>query len=347
VRQPDAGALSSRAAAQPEPDPFRELAAPRGARGDRSGGEPPGEKPVPAQPTASWAYRWLGIGVLAGTAAAVGVAAATTAVTGSWLAAYGSSSALIGAAVVAGLRGVWPIITNQYLGRWLDESAGSWRAHERVCAAVMRLTARAGISEARVVGSDKVRNMGMIDPIGVPNTLIYNPHYVEQLAQPELEAVVAHELSHGDRLSTVGRLAVLSLSRMSTPMTLAGVLAWYAGSGGGIIASSAVAVGATWAVSTVLRGLRNVASRAGEMRTDIRAVELTGDLESMVRALKVTYEASYQRLPKFIPALQPFSSHPSLAMRERWLRRACGSPEPAPESSAPDRTPAGACHRLG
>lgn len=192
---------------------------------------------------------------------------------------------------------------------------------------VRSLTVKAGGEMPELVPSSRVKNMALFDGPKGANVLLYNPTLVEMLTNRELEGIVAHELSHEDRYSTVSRVALVSARHIANVTTLVGTFSYCLAAGDGFFLSAALAIGGAMAVRTAIRSCSNIASRAEEMRTDIRAVELTGDLGSLVQGLRKTYEQLYASIPgsRFIRSIQFLASHPSLEMRERWLRRSCGN----------------------
>jgi Zn-dependent protease with chaperone function len=90
------------------------------------------------------------------------------------------------------------------------------------------------------------------------------------------------------------------------------------------------ALACAYGAGMVLSMCLNIASRAAEIRTDIRAVQLTRDLGSLAEALETIHKLiGGDDLPRFPQTLFSLSTHPSPSMRARWVRRACGYPQPA------------------
>src|SRR5262249_46207009 len=65
-----------------------------------------------------------------------------------------------------------------------------------------------------------------------------------------------------------------------------------------------------------------------ETASDLRAVELSGNAEALVRALTKVY--TFSRVPRRVDAeMERMASHPSLARRIRAIRAAAGVTQPA------------------
>ncbi len=311
-------------------EPLRSVTGPAAVRRAEAGSEePPGESPIRADPTNSWSYRWLGVGIVGGTVAGLGVAAGATWLSTSLLSTTGSTLVFAGTLALAAVQGARPLLVgifgNRFLTQQDDYSPGHTR--RRVEDTVRALCLKAGDDTPAVVASSRVKNMAMFDGPGKSNVLIFNPDFVERLTNRELEGIVAHELSHADRYTSISRLAMLSARQMAGITTLVGTASYCLAVGDGIVSSSLLGIAAAVAVRATIQSCWNIASRADEMRTDIRAVELTQDLGSLIKGLGTAHDYMFggMKAPPVTRTLELLGSHPPLDVRERWMRRACGN----------------------
>ncbi|MFM1848585.1 MAG: hypothetical protein RL417_2059 [Pseudomonadota bacterium] len=305
---------------------LRALRAPSRERSEPLQHGPVDEPPKNPHPTRSWGYRWLGVGVAAGSAAAIGAAIGTGGAAATWLIGNGWDTALVCTAILAAARIAKPFVFTRIAESVYNDDSGPTDIAARIEEASKEMSRRAGIPAPIVCSSKRVKNFGMIDGIGDKNILLYNPDFARELSPKETTAIVAHEIAHADRVSGKLRLMISGASGVTSLSTFIGSIAYCSGSGLGLLSSGAIVIGASILSGTMMRTLSSVFSRAAELRTDIRAVELTGDLGGYLGGLKTASEITNRGVPKWIQVMQPFSTHPSFETREWWIRRACGNP---------------------
>jgi Zn-dependent protease with chaperone function len=293
---------------------------------------PPGEAPNREHPTTSTAFRWLGFGVGGAATTSIAAAVGIASITGSWLVASGSWLAIAGTALVAAEKVAQTLIKRRYGGGAIEDNCAEPSEGDRVAKAVEALCARAGVAAPRLVARKEHDSAAMFDGPGAQNVLVYSPKFTKTLSDRQLEAVVAHEISHIDKPANVAMVAFRCAAKVAEATTLTGTffLCQSAGHNWGV--SGLLAAGSCALAMLAQKGVWNIASRANELRTDIRAVELTGDLGSFVDMLKVAHGMKDGEAPKASGLLRMIPrSHPHVEDRERWLRRACGN---LPESQA-------------
>lgn len=290
----------------------------------------PVEAPHRTTPTASWSYRWLGIGIYAGGFGALAIAGGASALAGGWLLQSAPLLLAAGTGLVAASRATQPA---RALGGTHPSSNGALptdKATARVAAAVNALVATSGTPAPGVVRDTELCTVRAVDGSGAPQAILFNPAFVDTLTNPELTAVVAHALSQFDRTSNLVRVGIAGIRRFTETVTLIGAFSHYVGVGAGLIPSAGIAVALTWLGSQAIRAVGSLAARASEMRTDIRAVELTGDLGSALSALTKTPPLGAAPARGLAALRLLFAPHPSVETRTRWLRAACGNPTPEP-----------------
>jgi Zn-dependent protease with chaperone function len=177
---------------------------------------------------------------------------------------------------------------------------------------------------------------GLIDRFGGKDILILNPRFSRQLNERELTNIIAHELAHANRLYTgMNDLGYLMMKLAASATFFSTFASTYNGvSSGGLISgtfaavSGSIALGVLYAFAVQVGSslLSNMSSRANEIRTDIRAVEMTQDVGGYLRAMaKVCSEVDKElpeRTKKVVKKLQPISTHPSVEMRQGYVSRA-------------------------
>jgi STE24 endopeptidase len=150
---------------------------------------------------------------------------------------------------------------------------------------------------------------------------------IQQLAEPELEAVLAHEIGH------FRKRHILKLLAGSALMLLAGfyAIAWLAEQAwfctafgfvpGSIVPALLLFALLSGAVTFWLSPLANVWSRRFEYQADAYASEVTGEPESLIGALRKLNQKNLSNLTPH-PWYSGFHySHPTLLEREAALRR--------------------------
>lgn len=140
---------------------------------------------------------------------------------------------------------------------------------------------------------------------------------LEMLTVEEQAAVYAHEVAHveGSTRASLWRAEFRDVLLIAT------------GTFGAAALPSLFRPPILWFSMILLwAGYRRAKSRAGEERADLRAVTLSGDSESVVRALvKMT---TYTRVPRrWDVDLEREATHPSLARRIQAIRRLAGQTE--------------------
>jgi Zn-dependent protease with chaperone function len=268
------------------------MAAPSSHRASTALEEPPGEASNRARPTATWSYRWLSLGSTAGTAAGLGIAAGATWFSTSVLHATSPTWVLVGVLAYAAANGAVPFFKGLLGNRALTEhyEYSSDHTRHRVKETTDLLCREAVCQIPTVVASSRIQNMAMFDGPKGANVLLYNPNFVERLTNRELQGIIAHELSHADRFSTGARILLGSAGAIAHVTTLAATLSYCLAAGDGTLLSAALAVAGAKVLRVAMHGCKNIASRAEEIRTDIRAVELTGDMGSLLSSLRTAYD---------------------------------------------------------
>ena len=105
---------------------------------------------------------------------------------------------------------------------------------------------------------------------------------------------------------------------------------------GGFLSRALASVGSisayvmsNFAATLVLTNGKAMASHANELRTDIRAVEMTGDINTYTTVLSKLYTDLKKSFSPFTRKMYnlsaPLHSHPSSEVREQWIRKATGN----------------------
>lgn len=201
-------------------------------------------------------------------------------------------------------------------------------------ALLARFTALGAASRVRSVRFEQIRlgggaiaNAAALASVQRP-TVLFSETLLARLDADEAAAICAHELAHLEyfdarrlRRMYAANLGLIILGAAVAPATrLAGV-------------SSTVLPTIAWlalfAAAVVLRA-RN--RQRNETASDLRALELTGDADALVRGLTKLY--TFARVPRRFDAdHERHATHPSLARRIRDIRQAAGA-APAPVEHA-------------
>ncbi len=160
------------------------------------------------------------------------------------------------------------------------------------------------------------------------SSVLFTNTVLERFDRPEILAICAHELAHFDhynparlRRFNVVNYVLIGLGIASAPV------ARVAGADWGVLLTMVWFATIVFAMAVRARG-----KQQQETACDVRAVELTGDADALIRGLTKLYTIA--RLPRRLDQqTERAATHPSLARRIRDIRKAAGS-VPVPLSSA-------------
>lgn len=294
---------------------------------------PPGEAPNREHPTTSSAFKWLGFGVGAAATTSIAAAVGIASMTGSWLVASGSWIAIAATAYVAAESISATLLKRQFETKSFTDRCDDSVEQGRVSKAVEALCEKGGVTAPRLVARKDCDTAALFDGPGSKNVLVYSPQFTRTLSDRQLEALVAHEVSHMDKPVNSAMIAFRCAAKVAEATTLTGTFCLLQSAGHHWASAALIAAGSCALAVVAQKAAWNIASRANELRTDIRAVELTGDLGSFVDMLKVAHGRKDGDAPQAKGLLRMIPrSHPDVVDREGWLRRACGNP---PSSQAP------------
>ncbi|MGD2153183.1 MAG: M48 family metalloprotease [Gemmatimonadales bacterium] len=159
--------------------------------------------------------------------------------------------------------------------------------------------------------------------------VLFSSDLLEALAPDETAAIFAHEISHLEYFDR-RRLLMRNLVVWLLFAALLAATVWL-DSGSSLF----VTLGWVWPLAILLLLAALMAgSQRREHESDVRAVELTGDPDALVRGLTKIHEL--MRMPRrWREKSEGCLSHPSLARRIRAIREAAGAGEADPEAEAP------------
>jgi Zn-dependent protease with chaperone function len=175
----------------------------------------------------------------------------------------------------------------------------------------------------------QVANAVAIPAFGV-GSVLFTDALLERLQPDEQEAILAHEVSH---LELFDRSLLLRWQLTSAALIIGSVLL------SPLVQAAAPAVVrvaiAGWPLVVLLHLVhRGRDIRAQETPSDIRAVELAGNPDALVRGLVTLHERA--RLPRrWAAAFERQATHPSLARRIQAIRSAAGLPNESQPASLP------------
>jgi Zn-dependent protease with chaperone function len=185
------------------------------------------------------------------------------------------------------------------------------------------LAERSGLPQTRFeridLGGGVIPNALALPSLRTPSVL-FTDTVLQRFDQPEVLAICAHELAHFAhynpsylrRLNAVNCL-LIALGVVAAPA------ARVAGADWGILAAILWLAAVVTSLAVRARG-----KQRQETACDLRAVELTGDGEALVRGLTKLYTIA--RLPRRLDhRTEQSATHPSLARRIRDIRKASGS----------------------
>lgn len=161
-----------------------------------------------------------------------------------------------------------------------------------------------------------------------PHTIALAP-FCDQLDQPQLTAILAHEIAHCNRPQPfIDRMneCLLWLALPAASVTFAEFAVSFATQlMGAPLANLAATTTAIWC-SIVLHDALDFASkymlRNHELATDLRAILATGDPEGFLKALETTWQSMSDRSKTAYETER--SCHPSFARRTNTIKEACG-----------------------
>ena len=287
------------------------------------------EHPAIGQPTQTWGYRWLGVGVALGSAAALGSAVGLTLIAATYLAYAASPVVTAASALLVALS--W----RRTHERWFGSSGTPPQAKDtdvRLTSMARGLASQLGV-EVPIFFEAPIGGIAVNPFLKPAAKIFYDPQIVEALSNDQCEWVVAHELCHCKQAFPK---ILFKMRCANGAAVLSAAMACYVyclNTGSSFVYSSLLGAGCYIVSNVALKLLAFFPERANEIRTDIQAVELTQNPDASVEALKTVYAFVGEQQPDgwrpLIAALQPITSHPSLAMRVRWLSYVCGN---APET---------------
>jgi Zn-dependent protease with chaperone function len=198
---------------------------------------------------------------------------------------------------------------------------------QRVFAAARVLTPdlwRAGVAGGRLANAFAMITVGQ-------RGVLFFDSLLDQLTPDEITAILAHEVAHleqfdrrrllGRYLVTTALILLLMLGSAAARLVIPAFESWV------LIVSLSAVFAAMWVRARRMQG--------HETDADLRAIELCGDAEALIRALTRIYEINH--IPRRWPAVaEQRSTHPSLARRIRSIR----------ERIAPTQAPANLLERL-
>lgn len=172
--------------------------------------------------------------------------------------------------------------------------------------------------------------IGMADNLYKRGTILADANFTSNFDNRELRGVIAHEISHAARSNTLfetalSPLRVFSFFAPPAAILVSGLMSLDGLSllqGASAIVQTTVVAGVA-TIGTVLfsSALESLASKIQELRTDIRAVEISGDImgyRSILKKITRPVNMLSHETPRLL------ACHPRPGTRFRWLLRACG-----------------------
>jgi Zn-dependent protease with chaperone function len=158
------------------------------------------------------------------------------------------------------------------------------------------------------------------------SSVLYTDKLLQLLDTDEAAAITAHEIGHLEHFDP----ARLRRLYWATVALICGATS------AALMPASLLIVAAFWSVIFVAALVWMARDRQqNETKSDLRAVELSGDPEALIRALTKLY--TFSRVPRrWTTEMENSASHPSLARRIRSIREVAGTPQapalPNPET---------------
>lgn len=231
---------------------------------------------------------------------------------GAWV-----SVALVAASVVVGLRSLREELLVQDFSLAKLEAFSLWTTSPRVCGMVDDLVQSSKVSLPQTyVVPGQVANAAMCDRIFKQDVVICSESLVATLNDQELKGILAHELAHAGRSLRKFYLCSKILRSASLPSCILGASLGLLENGAVIPLAFAGGLLGGMGLDTALARLNAYISRQTELKTDLRAVAMTGDAESLISAL--------EKLTAGEPAAGSLSTHPSTHERASLIRRVFG-----------------------
>lgn len=299
------------------------------------------ERVAPSKVAREVNWRYVGTVSLLNAAIAAGVAATVAAhgvVLGvvlpnviltapRWLLIYGAT--VIGTGVLARF-GLGQFLTHKTVER-AGRTTENAIAHDRVTESLKRLSEKLQ-SPIDLHVSIRKKDPGLaylIDRLFTWDVLGLSEDLVSKLTDPELDALVAHEVCHSNRSFSKFQYARILLHCFSSPAIFWGtalpVYSSLSQSCGGLLAGGAavLASSAVWIAAMCSFMLTtNFVSRKNECKTDLRAVKLTDEpgayLSMLQKALQLPKSNSEIKLPTVL------STHPPGEQRLQAVVRVFG-----------------------
>ncbi|RME61148.1 MAG: hypothetical protein D6780_02205 [Candidatus Dadabacteria bacterium] len=289
----------------------------------------PSEKAAINKKRIKWVKRWLNIGRTVSALASYLYSGAMFAIAGSYLFTTHSPYyvGLWGANLSISLMsvGILYLVLSKR-----DKTSTKYAPSPRVQKIADELCKKAGKPPQDILSLTDFYNFAMVDMPGKKNVMLVDENLAEKLSDAELKGILAHELSHADKGYTF-----LSLSQ--NIMNMSGALGMFLATSHFLTYSPLTThlAGfstflAAWGSASILHYLgnkiNNVTSRANELLTDIRAIELTEDPNSYISALKNLFREIQPIIAEQNPIKKFFTeflgtTHPRQEARIRLLKK--------------------------
>lgn len=228
-----------------------------------------------------------------------------------------ASVAAVGACVLVGLLSFRKesLVQEHSIARL--EVFSFWSTSHRVSGIVEDLvqSSKASLPQTYVVPGE-VANAAICDRIFKPDVVLCSESLVNRLNDQELKGILAHELAHGGRSLSKFNLYSKMLRFASLPSCILAASLGLMETGAAIPLAFAGGLLGGMGLNRALDLINAYISRQTELKTDLRAVAMTGDPESLIRAL--------EKLTAGAPAVRILDSHPSTHERASLIRRVFG-----------------------
>lgn len=266
-------------------------------------------------------FKWLGVGVITGNLGAASLTLASTVLSLSYLFYQNSPSILISTLGVIFSLQIFSSFESQRDSIPKFSIIEKNDALIRVQPILKDLCDKGNFPLPIIIISDKTKNFAIGNNRFSP-CLYINLNALSVLDNDELKGIISHELNHLDRKSNVILKVNEQINIASMILVLQTVTDYIYTTCNFLPDIFSFTIGLGGAVSTLFileRGrnlLKNVASRANEIRTDLRAIELTKDPDAFISGLSKLYSINATSNDTLSQAL---STHPNLSMRKKWI----------------------------